>query len=315
MPRVINISKVEDLKIVEEAILNNENFELGEVEPIPFKLKLDGGRFENYNPRFIDKFVAETVIAQQKNYEKVLKEIEKLFNVRISEDSKVLKFELESGSLDLITELIGLSEVLKNMESIHQLYAVLGITGGWLSYLGFSRFMDNKKIEIETKSRETSQRLSGEEQARYLDTINRTIESIKDVANNSIIQKAVNEPKQIIANKLQEDETLILNNSQEIITKNDVSRFEFVPPVVDDKEEEIIEYYYIDNYHFRSRNKSFKLSGISTEINSDTLTPEKRMRLIVKAEKQEQVELKIKFIKDGITNRIKKAYILDFIEN
>ena len=133
MPRVINISKVEDLKIVEEAILNNENFELGEVEPIPFKLKLDGGRFENNNPRYIDKIVAETVIAQQKNYEKVLKEIEKLFNVRISEDSKVLKFELESGSLDLITELIGLSEVLKNMESIHQLYAVLGITGGWLS--------------------------------------------------------------------------------------------------------------------------------------------------------------------------------------
>ncbi|WP_066222618.1 hypothetical protein [Aliarcobacter cryaerophilus] len=315
MPKTINIRTVEDLKIVEEAILNNEDFELGEVEPIPFKLKLNGGRFENYDPRFIDKFVAETVLVEQKNYDKILKEIEKLFNVKIPEESKVLKFELESGSLELLTELIGLSEVLKDMESIHQLYAVLGIAGGWLSYLGFSRFMDNKKEELEVKSRETSQRLSGEEQARYLDTINRTVEAMQDIANNAIIQKAVNEPKQIIASKLQENETLILNNNQEIITKNDVTRFQYIPPVIDDIEEEITELYYIDNYHFRSENKSFKLAGMSKEINSITITPEKRMQLIVKAENQEQVKLKIKLVKDGATSKIKEAYLLDYIES
>jgi len=315
MPRVINIRNVEDLKIVEEAILNNEDFELGEVEPIPFKLKLNGGRFENYDPRFIDKFVAETVLIEQKNYDKILKEIEKLFNVRIPEEAKVLKFELESGSLELLTELIGLSEVLKNMESIHQLYAVLGIAGGWVSYLGFSKFLEHRNKSLEIKSRETSQRLSGEEQARYLDTINKTVEAMQNVANNAIIQKAVNEPKQIIANKLGENETLILNNTQEIITRNDTTRFEYVPPVINDIEEEITDYFDIDKYYFRSPGKEFKINGITKELNSLPMPVNKRMQLITKAENQEQVQLKIKLVKDGVTNKIKEAYLLDYIEN
>lgn len=95
----------------------------------------------------------------------------------------------------------------------------------------------------------------------------------------------------------------------------DASKFEYVPPVIDDIEEEIIDLYYIDNYHFRSENKSFKLAGMSKEINSITITPEKRMQLIVKAENQEQVKLKIKLIKDAATSKIKEAYLLDYIEN
>lgn len=39
------------------------------------------------------------------------------------------------------------------------------------------------------------------------------------------------------------------------------------------------------------------------------------MQLIIKAENQQQVKLKIKFIKDGTTKKIKEAFILDYIEN
>ena len=136
---------------------------------------------------------------------------------------------------------------------------------------------------------------------------------MQNVANNAIIQKAVNEPKQIIANKLGENETLILNNTQEIITRNDVSRFEYVPPVINDIEEEITDYFDIDKYYFRSPGKEFKISGITKELNSLPMPVNKRMELITKAENQEQVKLKIKLVKDGVTSKIKEAYLLDYI--
>lgn len=316
MPKIIDIRTVDDLKIIKEAILNNIEFELGEIKPIPFKLKLTGGRFEDYNPKFIDKFVARAVIIEQENYEKVLKEIEKLYNIKIPEELKVLKFELEKGSLELLTELIGLAEVLKNMESIHQLYAILGIAGGWFSYLGFSKFLDSKRNELEVKSREVMQNLHGEEQTRYLDTINNVVEALKDVSNNSNLQKAINKPKQDIANMLKDDEFLGINdNTQDKITKNDTSKFNFIEPTIEDIEEEIIDFYTIDNYQFRSPEKNFKLSGISKEINSLPISAEKRIKIITKAEAQEPVKLKLKFIKNGLTNKIKQAFILDYIEN
>lgn len=316
MPQILNITSIEDIERVKEAILNNEDFKLGEVKPIPFKLKLTGGRFENYNPKFIDKFVARAVLTEQENYEKVLKEIEKLYNVKIPEELKVLPFELEKGSLELLTELVGLSEVLKNMESIHQLYAVLGIAGCWFSYLGFSKFLDFRKNELEVKSREVMQNLQGEEQARYLDTINKTVEALKDVSNNSNLQKAINKPKQDIANMLEDDESLGINDdTQNRIRRTNTNNFDYVAPVTEDIEEEITDFYIIDNYHFRSNEKSFKLSGISKEVNSLPISAEKRIKIITKAEAQESVKLKLKFIRDGLTNKIKQAFILDYIEN
>ena len=201
------------------------------------------------------------------------------------------------------------------MESIHQLYAVLGITGGWFSYLGFSKFLESRKSELEIKSKEITQTLQGEEQARYLDTINKTVEALKDISNNTNLQKAINKPKQEIASMLNEDESLsINNNAHDKIRKINTNKFDFVAPVAEDLEEEITDFYNIDNYFFRSQEKYFKLSGISTLINSLPMSAEKRIKIISKAESQQSIQLKIKFIKDGLTNKIKNAYLLDYIE-
>ena len=91
------------------------------------------------------------------------------------------------------------------MESIHQLYAILGITGGLFSYMGFSKYLEHKKLEIETKSKETADKLSGEEQKRYLDTINKAVEAIKEISKDVVIQKAINKPKKDIAKILEDD--------------------------------------------------------------------------------------------------------------
>lgn len=317
MPKeILDIRNIEDLEKIEQAILENRDFELGEIEPIPFKLKLDGGRFENYNVKFIDKFVAEIILIQQNNYEKLLKEIEKLYDVKIPEEARILKFELEQGSLDIEAVLKAITEVIKTMSPEYQLYSIIIIVGGIVTFKGFSSYLEYKKHKLEIKSKEVSERLSGEEQERYLDTINKSIDALKEVSNNAIIQKAINTPKKEIANKLKDDETLSINNNDsELITKNDVSRFEYIAPVATDIEEEVIEESYIDNYKFRSEDKLFKISGISKEADSLSISPEKRIKLITKAEAGEKVKLKIKTIKDGLTNAIKKVMILDYIEN
>lgn len=81
------------------------------------------------------------------------------------------------------------------MDSNHQLIAILGIIVSFFSYLGFSKYMENKKIEIETKSREVLKQLDIESQANYMETINKSIEALKEVSINTNIQKAINQSK------------------------------------------------------------------------------------------------------------------------
>lgn len=309
-----NITSVKDIQRIQEAILNNETVEIGEIKPIHFKLKLDGGRFENYNPKFIDKFVAKTILSQQTNYERFLKEIEKQYNVKISKEAKLLKFELEKGSLELLTDLLALTEVFKNMESTHQLYAVLGIAGGWLSYLGFGKYMEKMQHELEVKSQEKLKELDGKEKENYLQTINKTIEALKEVALNPELQKAINKPKQELSAMLEDDEVLTLNDdTSHKITNSSASSFEYVAPQVEDIEEEVEGTYTICSYYFRSEEKYFKLDGIAKNANSLTMPAAKRLKLLSKAEEQKPVTLKLKIIKDGLSKNIKQIFILDYL--
>jgi len=309
-----NITSIEDIKHIQEAILNNEEISIGEITPIHFKLKLDGGRFQDYNPRFIDKFVAKVILSQQNNYEKFLKEVEKQYNVKISPEAKLLKFELEKGSLELLTDMLGLMEVFKNMESIHQLYAVLGIAGGWFTHLGFSNYMHTQQKELELKSEEKLKELSIDEQAAYIETINKTVQALKEVALNPTLQKAINQPKQELSSMLQDNETLVINdNTSHKITNDSVSNFDYTPPQVPDIEEELEDIYTVSNYFFTSQEKYFKLDGISKNANSLSMPVAKRIELLSKAEKQEPVKLKLKIIRDGISTKIKQVFILDYI--
>jgi len=305
----LDIKTLKDIQRVQEAILNNEEFVLGKIEPINFKLKLDGGRFKDYNPKFIDKFVAKTILSQQANYEKTLKEIEKQYNVKISDEAKLLKFKLEKGSLDLLTDLLGLMEVFKEMQSIHQLYAVLGIAGGWFSYMGFSKYLD-------TQIKKTEIALNEAKDTTHKEVLLKTVEAIKEVSTNVMIQKSINNPKQEILKMLKDDEVLTINDDiQHKITNDDVNEFDVTLPVVEDIEEEIEDTYSISTYYFKSKEKYFKLNGLTVNANSITMPAKKRMKIITKAEAQQPVKLKLKIIKDGITKKVKSVYIIDYIEN
>lgn len=310
-----NLKSVEDIQTIQNAILNNEEIELGDIAPIHYKLKLIGGRFDNYDPRYIDMFVAKIILDQQNNYDKLLKEIEKVFHVTIAPQAKLLKFELQHGSLELLADLMGFMEVFDKMESIHQLYAVLGIAGGWFTYAGFNKFMENTKLQIQEKSQEKLKELDGQNQQRYLDIINKTVQSLETIALNTTIQNSINKPKQELATMLEDDEALIINDNQsQTISRKSKSTYDYVAPIIDDIEEEIEDTYTISNYYFRSEEKYFKLEGISIEANSLTITPQKRIAMITKAENLQAVKLKLKIIRDGLSKKIKQVYILDYFE-
>ena len=54
--------------------------------------------------------------------------------------------------------------------------------------------------------------------------------------------------------------------------------------------------------------------GIRPLANSEVLSAEKRILLLQEADKKNTVKLKVKIIKDGLSELIKNVYILDLIQ-
>jgi len=72
MNKKLNLTTLADIETIKAAILNHEVFEIGEVLPIEYKVKLTGGRFDNYDTNYINADVAKIVLSEQENYTKLL---------------------------------------------------------------------------------------------------------------------------------------------------------------------------------------------------------------------------------------------------
>ncbi len=317
MPRILNIRTVEDLKIVKEAILNNEDFQLDEVEPIKHIIKLDGGRFTDYDINYITSDVAKIILSHQKNFGKLLNEIESKFGITFTDNERELKFKLQHGCLEIFSNVFS-KEAILSMDSKHKMWTLITIAGLIVGSIGVSQYITHLNNEIQAKKEVEIQKLQN--QARQSEAeatkqyFNGLIDINKNLVQNKTIQDSINNPKKETLEVLKDDEVYKTIDNQNL-TKNDSSRFEYVPPVIDDIEDEFTEEYYIDNFQFRSENKLFKINGIGCEADSLRISPEKRIKLIAKAETQQKVKLKIKTIKDGVTNKLKKVMILDYLEN
>lgn len=317
MPRTINIITVEDLKLVEEAILNNEDFVLGEVEAIKHVIKLDGGRFTNYDINYITSDVAKIILSYQKNYDKLLNELESKFQITFTKQEREIKFQLEKGSVKILKNLFS-KDVILSMNDTKKMIAIISVAGMIVFSIPLVVYLNNlssqavSQKEIKLKELEIQDRQ--DERDATEKHFNSVIEISKLLAENKNIQDAVNNPVKETLSILKDDEVYIAYNNVKL-KNQDASKFEYVPPVINDIEEEITDYFDIDKYYFRSPGKEFKINGITKELNSLPMPVNKRMQLITKAENQEQVQLKIKLVKDGVTNKIKEAYLLDYIEN
>ncbi len=317
MPRIINIRNVEDLKIVEEAILNNEDFELGDVKPIKHVIKLDGGRFSHYNIDYITSDVAKIILSHQKNFAKLLNEIESKFGIVFTDNERELKFKLQQGCLEIFSNIFS-KEAILNMDSKHKMWTLITIAGLIVGSIGTSQYIDHLNNDIQAKKEIEIQKLQNQARQSEVEATKQYFDALiginKNLVQNKTIQDSINNPKKETLEVLKDDEVYIAYNNVKL-KNQDASKFKYVPPVINDIEEEITDYFDIDKYYFRSPGKEFKINGITKELNSLPMPVNKRMQLITKAENQEQVQLKIKLVKDGVTNKIKEAYLLDYIEN
>lgn len=310
---VLNIRDFEDVLRIKEAILNNESFELGEIKPLKFKIKIDGGRFTDYDIGYVDAKVARIILSYQSNYNKLVNEIERKFKVKFSPEDKILKFKLGKGSLELLSELLNLKEVLQTMDSKDLMYTILTLSGMWFSYLGYTKYLENEAKKIETQKAIKEKELDGAEKEKYLETMNKTLETFKDIMVDKKLQDAINTPKKEVLSLLEENEKIVEPNTE--YTHEDADKFEYIKPNIEDIEEIIDEKIVtLESYVFTNEGKPFKIQGISPLANSSVLDPKKRMKLITKAESREKVNVKLKIIKDGITKRDKEVYILDFLD-
>lgn len=317
MPRILNIRTVEDLKIVKEAILNNEDFQLDEVEPIKHIIKLDGGRFTDYDINYITSDVAKIILSHQKNFGKLLNEIESKFGITFTDNERELKFKLQHGCLEIFSNVFS-KEAILSMDSKHKMWTLITIAGLIVGSIGVSQYITHLNNEIQAKKEVEIQKLQN--QARQSEAeatkqyFNGLIDINKNLVQNKTIQDSINNPKKETLEVLKDDEVYKTIDNQNL-TKNDSSRFDYIAPDIQDIEEEVENIYTLEYYNFVKEGKMFKIVGISPLANSETISAEKRMRLMSKAETQQQVKLKIKIVKDGATKKPIKAFILDYIEN
>lgn len=309
MSQILNITSIDDIERIKHAISNNEDFVLGDIKPLTYKIVLDGGRFKNYDIHYLDATIARIIITHQTSYDKLLKEIEKKFNVKFSKEDRLLKFKIQPGSLEFISEIAGFVEVLKQMESQDIMYTFLGIAGLWFSHTAYAKKLEKDIKEFENTKEIKMKELEGEEKEKYAEIANKAIESMKDVLINKNMQDAINYPKKEALSLLEEDETLAIDNTK--LKHADAESFTYVKPEIDDIEEEPeFNRYTIESYNFYKEGKLFKLLGVPHMANSEIISAQDRMKLITKAENKEDVNLKLKITKDGITKNIKSVYII-----
>ena len=320
MPKTINIRTVEDLEIVQNAILNNEDFVLGTIEPVKYRLVLDGGRFKDFNPNLINIDIAKIIISIQTNYDKIIEELENKYNIKIDNELRKLNFKIEKGS-GIIETLLEASGVIKKMESKDLMIVLIVAIVSFGSFEAYSKYTEKLKSEIvankEIKLKELEKEDRQKERETTKEYFDGLLEVTKELASNKQIQDAVNKPKREILSILNDEEYIKVSETEKI-KPGDKSKYNYKAPQTEDIEdiEDIqIETHNIETYNFIKPGKLFKFEGIGVTANSEIISPAKRIKLMQKADIKEEVKVKLKYIKDPRTQKIKSIYILDYIEN
>lgn len=234
-----------------------------------------------------------------------MNELTRKFSIEFSEESKILKFRLQKGSLEFINDALSMLEVVKDMESQDIMYLFLGISSMWFGHSAFSKYLEKEIKKIEALKEKTK-----DEETKNI--VTHTIDALKDIALNKPMQDSINNRTKTILSILKEDEKFIDGNTS--LDGNNISDYEYSKPILEDTEEEITKDYQIESYNFYKSGKLFKLVGIRTPANSEVLSAKKRIILLQEADKKNTVKLKVKIIKDGLNATIKNVYILDLIQ-
>jgi hypothetical protein len=314
--RDIEINSVADLFEAKDFIIQTQSdVKISKVSSLEYKIKLDGGRFNDFDLSYIDADVAKIIVEYQTQYDNFIVGLEQKFNIQIPQSQRMLKFKLEKGCLEISADVKAmLMGVINNMQDWQTMTVALVAICGFFAYKSYHKFLDTQVEKIKVQA----QQARDEAEQRRLETLSKMVENLS--ADRSL-QEPANRVKKSIAEVLQDQEKAIIapeldDQINAPITSADKDKFRVVLSQVEapDIEEEIDDLFHIQSQFFTSE-RPFRVKELgNVNLNSDILSVEKRITLIQKAEKQEPVNLKIKLIKDGKTQKIKNAYILDVLK-
>lgn len=314
--RDIEINSVADLFEAKDFIIQTQSdVKISKVSSLEYKIKLDGGRFNDFDLSYIDADVAKIIVEYQTQYDNFIVGLEQKFNIQIPQSQRMLKFKLEKGCLEISADVKAmLMGVINNMQDWQTMTVALVAICGFFAYKSYHKFLDTQVEKIKVQA----QQARDEAEQRRLETLSKMVENLS--ADRSL-QEPANRVKKSIAEILQDQEKAIIapeldDQINAPITSADKDKFRVVLSQVEapDIEEEIDDLFHIQSQFFTSE-RPFRVKELgNVNLNSDILSVEKRITLIQKAEKQEPVNLKIKLIRDGKTQKIKSAYILDVLK-
>ena len=314
--RDIEINSVADLFEAKDFIIQTQSdVKISKVSSLEYKIKLDGGRFNDFDLSYIDADVAKIIVEYQTQYDNFIVGLEQKFNIQIPQSQRMLKFKLEKGCLEISADVKAmLMGVINNMQDWQTMTVALVAICGFFAYKSYHKFLDTQVEKIKVQA----QQARDEAEQRRLETLSKMVENLS--ADRSL-QEPANRVKKSIAEVLQDQEKAIIapeldDQINAPITSADKDKFRVVLSQVEtpDIEEEIDDLFHIQSQFFTSE-RPFRVKELgNVNLNSDVLSVKKRITLIQKAEKQEPVNLKIKLIKDGKTQKIKNAYILDVLK-
>ena len=314
--RDIEINSVADLFEAKDFIIQTQSdVKISKVSSLEYKIKLDGGRFNDFDLSYIDADVAKIIVEYQTQYDNFIVGLEQKFNIQIPQSQRMLKFKLEKGCLEISADVKAmLMGVINNMQDWQTMTVALVAICGFFAYKSYHKFLDTQVEKIKVQA----QQARDEAEQRRLETLSKMVENLS--ADRSL-QEPANRVKKSIAEVLQDQEKAIIApelddqlNTPITSADKDKCRVVLSQTEVPDLEEELDDLFHIQSQFFTSE-RPFRVKELgNVNLNSDILSVEKRITLIQKAEKQEPVNLKIKLIKDGKTQKIKSAYILDVLK-
>lgn len=295
-----NINTLQDLKTLQEKLINGENIIIGEVSNITHTIKLNGGRFNNYDISYINADIAKIILSYQESYTKTACILEKDYGISTIDKNLLIRFKLEKGCLKIeINDFLkSILEAVKNMESLHK--TILGVTiaivaGGYFSY---SKYLEHDENII---------KLQKEENTREL---------LASLKADKELQNAINEPKLTTLRSLQDDESATFNDESEAITKADINKYEFKDIIDTTATSDITDEFNIYGFEITNdKKRKFKLK-VDDKLRwvwADMISAGDRMILADAIEKSAAIKLKLRVIKEY--DKVKEIQIIDIIKD
>ncbi|HEF1154066.1 hypothetical protein [Campylobacter lari] len=291
----LSINSIDDLLMIFERLSNGENVKVTEVGTIQHTIKLQGGRFEDYNIGYIDAEIARVIASYQDSFYRVADILKKDFGIDGIDKNQLIRFSLEKGSLEIKTDelLTNLLGVIKDMESQDQLILLtiiaLIIGGCW----AFGKFLThNEKIE-EIKSRNEGGRI------------------IAEIAKNKELQNACNAPKTTLVKILKDDEKASFSLGNDVITNQNKEDYNFKEIEDTTQTKDIEGDFKILGFEKTNNNKKFKiiLDGKTCWADADIIDVNAKMKLAKASIQEQEAKLKLRIVKEY--NKIKEIVILN----